>query len=287
MGKTVVVTGGSGYIGSAVIEQLVARGDTVVALARTPEAAARVEALGATALQGELTDAETLTTAATGADAAIHLAATGDANAAAADLAAAKALLAGLSGKPYVHTSGVWVYGNTGGVVDETAPFAPPQLTAWRIDNEAQVLATAQDGGHPVIVLPGVVVGRGGGIPLGVLTTADAARYIDEGAAHWALVHLDDLADLYLRALDDGKPGERYLGVADTRTGKEIAEAIANADGTPDVTASVSLEDLRGELGIFADALVLDQQLSGEKAKRELGWAPAHTDLAADLAAGR
>lgn len=287
MGKTVVVTGGSGYIGGAVIEQLVARGDTVIALARTPEAGAKVEALGATALQGELTDAETLTTAATGADAAIHLGATGGADAAAADLAAAKALLAGLSGKTYVHTGGVWVYGNTDGVVDETAPFAPPQLTAWRIDNEAEVLATAQNGGHPVIVLPGVVVGRGGGIPLGVLTTGDAARYIDDGAAHWALVHLDDIAGLYLRALDDGKAGERYLGVAGTLTGKEIAEAIAKADGTPDVTASVSLEDLRGELGIFADALVLDQQLSSEKARRDLGWSPAHTDLAVDLAAGR
>lgn len=287
MGKTVVVTGGSGYIGGAVIEQLVARGDTVIALARTPEAAAKVEALGAAALQGELTDSDTLTTAATAADGAIHLGATGDADAASADLAAATALLNGLSGKPYVHTGGVWVYGNTGGVVDETAPFAPPQLTAWRIDNEAHVLATADDGGHPVIVLPGVVVGRGGGIPLGVLTTDDAARYIDDGAAHWALVHLDDLADLYLRALDDGKPGERYLGVAGTLTGKEIAEAITKADGTPDATASVSLDDLRSELGIFADALVLDQHLSSEKARRDLGWDPVHTDLAADLAAGR
>lgn len=287
MGKTVVVTGGSGYIGGAVIEQLVARGDTVIALARTDEAAATVEELGATALRGELTDADTLTTAATGADAAIHLGATNDEHAASADLTAAKALLAGLSGKPYVHTGGVWVYGNTDGEVDETAPFSPPRLTAWRIDNEAEVLATAQDGGHPVIVLPGVVVGRGGGIPLGVLTTADAARYIDDGAAHWALVHLDDVADLYLRALDDGKAGERYLGVAQTLTGKEIAEAITKADGTPDAAVSVSLDDLRDELGIFADALVLDQRLSSEKAKRDLGWAPAHTDLAADLAAGR
>lgn len=287
MGKTVVVTGGSGYIGGAVIEQLVGRGDTVIALARSDESAAKVAALGATPLQGELTDSDVLTTAATAADAAIHLGATGDADAAAADLTAAQALLAGLSGKPYVHTGGVWVYGSTDGVVDETAPFAPPQLTAWRLENERQVLAAASDGGHPVVVLPAVVVGRGGGIPLGVLTTPDAARYIDDGAAHWALVHIDDLADLYLRALDEGRAGEAYLGVADTLTGKEIAEAITRSDGTPDVTASVSLDDLREELGIFADALVLDQQLSSAKAQRVLGWAPAHTDIAADLAAGR
>lgn len=286
MGKTVVVTGGSGYIGSVVIERLVARGDAVVALARSDESAAKVEALGAAALRGELTDAQTLTTAATGADAAIHLGATGDANGATADLTAARALLAGLSGKPYVHTGGVWVYGNTDGEVDETAPFSPPQLVHWRLDNEREVLAATQDGGHPVIVLPGVVVGRGGGIPRGVLTTPEAVRYIDDGAAHWALVHVDDIADLYLRALDQGAAGETYLGVAGTLTAREIAEALARAGDTPDATASVALDDLREELGIFADALALDQRLSGAKARRDLGWSPAHTDLAEALASG-
>lgn len=286
MAKTIVITGGTGYIGSAVTKKLVERGDTVIAAVRSDASAEKVKALGATPLRADLTDAAALTEAAAGADAAIQLAATNDADGAAVDLAAAKALLAGLGGKPYVHTGGVWVFGSTDGIVDEAAPFNPPQLTAWRIDNEQEILASAEQGGHPIVIAPGVVVGQGGGIPRHVLTFDGTIHYIDEGAAHWALVHVDDLADLYLLAVDGAPAGSYYLGVTDTLTGKEVAEALAQAPDTPDEVASVSLDALREKLSIFADALVLDQQVTSAKALRELHWSPKHPDIAAELAAG-
>ena len=281
MSKTIVITGGTGYIGSAIVKQLVARGDTVIAIVRSDASAAKVEALGATALRGELTDADVLRKAAEGADGAIQVAATGDANAPAADVAVARAFLAGLSGKPYVHTGGVWVYGDTGGPVDDTAPIDPPSLVAWRIPVQEEVVAA---GG--VVIHPGVVLGYGGGIPESALVAGDAVQYVGDGSVHWSLVHVDDLAALYVLALDRAAPGSVYVGASQTLTVAEIAEAIAKADGKPGATRGIPVDDVRANFGAFGEALLLDQQVAGVNAERDLGWKPEHTDLAASLANG-
>lgn len=286
MSKTVVITGASGYIGTAVVRQLVERGDTVIALVRSDAAAEKVEALGATALRGELTDSETLTQAGVGADAAIHLGATNDEHGATADITAARALLAGLSGKTYIHTGGCWVYGDTEGVADETKAFSPPAITAWRLDNEAEVLAAKDEGAHPVLIMPGLVFGHGAGaIPL-VQVTGDAVSYVDDGSGHWSVVHVDDIADLYVRALDAAEAGSVYLGVSDVITTKEAAEALAQDPAFPSQVKSIPFEELQARFGGLADAMRLDQQLSGAKAERELGWKPRHADAKAALAAG-
>lgn len=284
----VFVTGGTGYIGQAVIKQLRAEGHDVSALVRSDASEATVDALGAVAVRGELTDAATLTGAASLADAAIHLAATNDADGATADLAAAQAILAGLGGKPYVHTGGVWVYGNTGGVAAEESPLSPPDITAWRIENERTVLAAADSGGHPVLVMPGVVWGHGGGlIPLLFVQSGidGAVNYLGDGTTHTTLVHVDDIAALYVLALG-AEAGSKYLGVSESLTQLEVAEALAKAPGTPDEVASWPADDARAAFGGLADAMLLDQRASGAKAQRELGWAPVHPDAAAGLAAG-
>lgn len=286
MGKTVVVTGATGYIGTAVTKQLVDRGDTVIALVRSDASAAKAEALGATVLRGELTDADTLTRAGQGADAAIHLAATNDEHGAAADIAAARALLAGLSGKTYIHTGGCWVLGNTAGVADETKPFDPPPITGWRIANEEEVLATKDSGGHPVVIMPGAVYGGGGGILPLIQVQDDAVAYFDDGAGHWSVVHVEDIADLYVRALDGAAPGSVYLGVSDVITWKACAEAQAQAPANPSAVTSIPFAQVQAKFGMLADAMALDQQLSGAKARAELGWEPRYPDAAAKLAAG-
>jgi len=96
---------------------------------------------------GDLTDTDALRNTAERADAAIHLAQDYSPSTATADLGAATAIQHGLGSRPYVHTGGAWVYGNTIGVVDETAPQSPPPITSWRPDNERRVLARAADGG--------------------------------------------------------------------------------------------------------------------------------------------
>ena len=130
----IFLTGATGFIGSAVLRQLREQGRDVVALVRSSSKAAEVEALGARAVLGELTDREIVTHLALESDGVIHLASPGDESSAPTDDAFVTAVLAGLEGsdKPYVHTSGIWIFGN-GSAITETSPFDPPALTSWRL----------------------------------------------------------------------------------------------------------------------------------------------------------
>jgi nucleoside-diphosphate-sugar epimerase len=290
----VFVTGGSGYLGQATIAALLARGHRVAALARGDAAARRVSALGAAVVRGGLTDLGTLRAAAADADAAIHLAQDYGPGTAQVDLAAATAMQDGLGARPYVHTGGAWVFGDTapdaargGAGADESAPQAAPPITAWRRDNEKRVLARAGDGGHPVLVMPGVVYGYGGGL-IGHFLAEPARRgeahYIGDGSNHWGVVHVDDVAGLYVAALA-APAGGVYLGVDEQHpTMHEIAEALSAGAGRPRSATSISLAQARREMGPIADAFALDQRLSAARARRELGWTPAARDILAELA---
>jgi nucleoside-diphosphate-sugar epimerase len=286
----VLITGGSGYLGQATIRALQRRGHQAVALARSDDADRRVTDLGATVVRGGLTDLDVLHKTALEVDAAIHLASDygPDTDIARVDLGAATAMLDGLGSRPYVHTGGLWVYGNTDGVVDETAAQSPPPITAWRGDNERRILGRAGGGGHPVLVMPGVVYGHGGGLIgqfIGAPARAGAAHYIGAGDNRWAVVHVDDIADLYVAALA-APAGGVYAGVDDTQapTMRQIAEAVSAAAGQPDTASSITMEQARGEFGPLADAFALDQRITAAGARRDLGWAPASRNVLAELA---
>ncbi|TDU90074.1 nucleoside-diphosphate-sugar epimerase [Kribbella voronezhensis] len=286
----VFLTGGSGYIGQATIEALVRHGHEVTALARSDRATATLTGLGAKAVTGDLTDLPVLRDAAAASEGVLHLGWSGE-RSAEVDLAAAEALLAALGDRgPYVHTGGVWVYGDTEGVVDEDAPKNPPQVTAWRLENEARVLASKESGSHPVLVMPGVVYGRGSGLLeyffVEPARAAGVVRVIGDGTNHVTLVHVDDIAELYVLAL--GAPaGSAYVGVTENQTFAAIAPALATAAGVPGKVEHLSLAAAYDQMGVIAGAYALDQQLTGDRARRELGWEPKHLDAVADIAAGR
>jgi nucleoside-diphosphate-sugar epimerase len=187
-----------------------------------------------------------------------------------------------------VHTGGLWVYGNTDGVVDETAPHAPPPITAWRGNNERRILERAGGGGHPVLVMPGVVYGHGGGL-IGRYISAPgrtgAAHYIGAGDMRWTVVHVDDIAELYVAALASPAGGV-YAGVDDSQspTMRQIAEAVSVAAGQSGTASSITMEQARHEFGPLADAFVLDQRVAAARARRVLGWTPAARDVLAELA---
>jgi nucleoside-diphosphate-sugar epimerase len=285
----VFVTGGSGYLGQPVIRALRQQGHEVAALARSEAAAAAVSRLGAAAVRGGLGDLGTLRDAAAAADGVIHLAQDRGPRVAETDQAAAQAMQDGVGAGPYVHTSGAWVYGDTGGTVDESAPFAPPPVVAWRLANEERVLARAGAGGHPVIVMPGLVYGYGAGLIEQSFTaparSRGTVRFIGDGTSHWALVHVDDIAGLYARALA-APAGAVYVGVGEPAlTVGQIAGALSQAAGCPGRTESITLDEARREMGPIADAFALDQQLSSARARAELGWPLPRRDVLAELAA--
>jgi nucleoside-diphosphate-sugar epimerase len=286
----VFLTGATGYIGSAVADRLRAAGHSPIGLARSAAAATRLNAAGITPVRGDFSDPVSLGVAARPADAVISMATTYDPN---IDGPAIDAFLDALAGsnKPFVYTSGIWSHGDTGGVVvDETTPPKPAALVAWRQAVEDRVREGARRGIRTVVIRPAVVYGRGGGIPAGFVQSArekGAARYVGTGENRWPSVHVDDLADLYLLALERAPAGSLLLGVhGPSHPVREIAAAASRGAGAGGRTAAWPLEEARQKLGAYADALVLDQQASGRKAQELLGWKPHRPTILEDMERG-
>ncbi|MFD3933206.1 NAD-dependent epimerase/dehydratase family protein [Streptomyces sp. NPDC058614] len=286
----IFITGGSGYIGRSTIGALTGRGIAVTALARSEHAARVVSDLGATPVAGSLTDTDVLREAARAADGVIHLGVDYAEGTADVDRAAAEALQDGAGSSPYVHTGGVWVYGDTDGVVDEDAPLSPPRITAWRLENEKRVLGRAATGERPVVVMPGLVYGRSGGLAQSFFVepgrAAGAVPCIGDGSNHWAMVHVDDIAELYVLALN-ASAGSVYAGVGGQNLPlADITRALSHAAGCPDRIESLTLAQAVQRMGPIAEAFALDQQFSGARARRELGWTPTRLDALAELTQG-
>lgn len=252
----VILTGGTGYIGSAVLRALVTRGHAVTALVRSDASAAAVAEAGAHATIRDLAGIQ-------GADALIHTASPGDATSADLDTAVVDAVEA--AGIPvFVHTGGAWAYGSGSGLTEDS-PRNAPALVAWRAAIEDRAIALS--GTRTAVVEPGVVHGGGAGL---TQLLADG-QLVGDGTQHWPLVHADDVADLYVRALEDDAATGRYLAVSESLP----VHAIAPAGATPE-TADAARERLGAA---FADALLLDQRFAATRARDELGWQPQRTVL--------
>jgi nucleoside-diphosphate-sugar epimerase len=287
----VFLTGGTGLVGFALLSALLADGHTVHALARSDSSAGALEAAGATVVRGSVEDAGLLAEAARTADGFVHTAATADGKDADRDAALLDAVLPALAGsnKPYVHTSGVWVHG--AGTIDEDTPFAPPALTAWRLPLDARVRAAADDGVRSVVIAPGIVYGRGLGLPNVVKDgprTDDGALVLPgSGEQTWTTVHTEDLARLYVAALTEAAPGAYYLGVnGQNPTVAEIGAAASRGAGLDERTVPATEAETEARLGVLAGALDISQQATGARARAELGWAPTGPSLLEDLSSG-
>jgi nucleoside-diphosphate-sugar epimerase len=282
----ILLTGATGYIGSAVRSALVAAGHTVTALVRSEAAADRVAGDGVQPVTGDMRDADLVRGLAAKSDGVIHTASPGDGTSAAAEAGFAGAVLAGLDGV-FVRTGGVWVHG-TGDAITEETPLDPPPIVAWREAVDRRVLAAS--GIRAVLIEPGVVYGHGGGIPRLVVAAEQAGgalTLIGDGTQHWVTVHVDDLAELYVAALERAGHGETFLGAGGANpTTRELGEAASRRLGlggrvVPEDPA-VTVE----RLGEFGRALLLDQQADGGKARRVLGWRPSRPSLLEEIASG-
>ncbi|WP_229069997.1 NAD-dependent epimerase/dehydratase family protein [Actinoplanes sp. DH11] len=282
----ILLTGATGYIGSAVRSALLSDGHAVTALVRTSDAAGRVSAAGLDPVIGDMRDADLVRELAGKSDAVIHTASPGDASSAAAEAAFADAVLAG-GPATFIRTGGVWVHGDGAAITEET-PVAAPPLVAWRQEIDRRVLTTA--GLRAVLIEPGIVYGHGSGIPgmvVGAAVTGDALTLIGDGTQHWTTVHVDDLARLYVAALDRAGHGEVFLGVSGVNpTTRELGEAASHRLGLGGRVVPEPAAATVERLGEFGRALLLDQQATGEKARRVLGWQPVRPSLVGEIAAG-
>lgn len=264
----ILLTGGTGYIGSAVLDRLTAEGHEVTAVVRSDESRAKVEQAGAAGLVGDLFDSAWLREQLVQHDAGIHTAAGSDADDEALNTSVVDAATAAFEGttNPFVLTGGVWTYGSGTDLTEDATPNPVP-LTAWRVPLEQRLLAS---GVRASVIQPGIVYGHGTGIPAMLV---GQKSYPGTGEQHWTTIHVDDLADLYVAVLE-APGGQAYLGVGgENPTVREIGEAIGS-----DVTAQGDAATLDA-LGPFGEALLLDQQAAGTKARADLGWSPSRPSL--------
>ncbi|NUT33057.1 MAG: NAD-dependent epimerase/dehydratase family protein [Hamadaea sp.] len=281
----VLVIGAAGYIGSAVAAALVRHGHEVTALQRTQPG----DGFPYAVRLGDATDPATLRAAITDdIDAVINLAQhSGDQ---AVDEAATAVLLDALRGKALVSTSGVWVLGETGReAATEDAPTHAPAIVSYRPVIERQILTA--EGVRGVVLRPGIVYGDGGGIPglfVDLARKHGAGRYVGTPATRWAMVHLDDLAELYALAVESAPAGTLLHGVDEEAVSTVALAAAADvaAGGTGKADFWPQAE-AAGALGKpFADALALDQAVSSAKTRELFGWTPSGRSAVATIAAG-
>jgi len=209
------------------------------------------------------------------------------------DAAVVQAILTALerTEKPFIYTSGVWVLGPTGDKpADEQTPTNPTPLVAQRPGIEQEVLRAKDRGVRSMVIRPALVWGRGGSIPRMLVESArqsGAATYVGDGENRWPFVDVDDLAKLYVLALEKAPAGSLYHAAhGPSYRVREVAEAASIGGGAKGKTRSMPLAEARKTMYAFADALVLDQVVSGMKAEKELGWSPRAGSVLDDLKTG-
>ena len=275
----VFVTGATGYIGFAVSAALRRHGHRVWGLARNETKAARLARHEIEPVSGDLADPKTYADVAAQCSVLIHTAFDYSGDGVAKNKLTIDTLLdAGRRGgeaKTLIFTSGAWVYGDTGDqMVDETTPLNPIKLVAWRPAHEQLVLRAS--GVRTIVIRPGCVYGGAGGLTASWFAKPGEA-VVGDGRNRWPMVHVDDLADAYVRATESSLAGEIFNVTDRSRfTVLELATAAARAAGYKGEIPLLPLAEARKTMGDFADALALNQHVDSGKAVRLLGWQPRH-----------
>ena len=292
----VFVTGATGFIGSAVVRELLEAGHQVVGLARSDTSAAALTAAGAAVHRGTLDDLDSLRSGAVAADGVIHTAftnisdSTNFADAAAADLRAVETIGAALedSGKPFVVTSGTLLLsmlGRLGTEEDVQDPAFP------RVASENAAVSLAKRGVRSSVVrLAPSVHGEGdkhGFVTslIGIARAKGVSAFVDDGANRWPAVHRLDAAHLYRLALEAAPAGSRLHGVGEEGVPfRDIAGVIGRHLNLPVV--SISREEAAAHFRFLFPFVSFDNPTSSTRTQELLGWRPVHRALIPDIEEG-
>ena len=286
----VFVTGATGFIGSAVVRELIGAGHDVTGLARNDAAEDKLREQGAAAHRGSLEDTDSLVAGALASDGVIHMAYIHDfskfAANAATDGRAVSAMTAALegSGKPFVLTSGTALLppGRVGTEADE----APAEGAAGGRAKSEGILLAARGIRGCIMRLPPSVHGAGdhGFVPamIDMARKAGAAAYVGDGANRWPSVHRLDAAKLFRLALEGAEPGTRLHAVAEEGIAmREIAETIGTGLGLP--VRAITPEEATAHFGWAVNFAQIDNPTSGAATRERFGWQPQEPGLLADM----
>jgi nucleoside-diphosphate-sugar epimerase len=292
----VFVTGATGYIGSAVVRELLGAGHQVVGLARSDAAAAALTAAGASVHRGDLSDLDSLRDGAAAADGVIHTAfnnfseTTDVAASVQADLCAVETIGAALegSGKPFVVTSVTFLLARLGrlGTEEDVPDSVVPRAAA-----ENAAIALAERGVRSSVVRNALSVHGEGDTRgfvstlIGIARAEGVTAFVGDGANRWPAVHRLDAARLYRLAVEAAPAGSRLHAAAEEGVPfKGIAEVIGRHLNLPVV--SIAAEDAGAHFGFLSAFASADNPTSSALTQQRLGWRPEGPGLIADLDQG-
>jgi len=293
------ITGGSGFIGSAVVPELIGAGHEVVGLARSDASAAALAGAGGEVLRGDLEDLDALRRGAGASDGVVHLGYVHDfsdmAIGAAVDLRAIEAIGATLagSGKPFVITTGTLLLalGDVGlapgafGTEKDVSHSAMPRVAS---ENTAIALAERGVRSSAIRLSPSVHgVGDHGFVPIliGIAREKGVSGFVADGTNRWPGVHRLDAARLFRLAVETAPAGSRWHGVGDEGVPfRAIAEVIGCHLDVP--VRSIPPEEADAHFGFLGALVSVDNPTSNALTREGLGWEPVEPGLLADLDEG-
>jgi nucleoside-diphosphate-sugar epimerase len=284
----VFVTGATGFIGSAVVRELIDAGHQVLGMARSDTGAESLAAAGAHVHRGDLEDLESLRSGAAASDAVIHTAFRHDwtkfAENCELDKRAIEAIGAVLegSGRPFIVTSGVGVAQGRA-ATENDPPLSSPSLP--RVSEVTAVALMERGVCASVMRLPQVHDTEKQGLVTALIAIARAkgvSAYIGDGHNRWPAAHVADVARLYRLALEKGTARARYHAVAEEGVPlKDIATTIGRGLNVPVI--SISAEQAQQHFGFFGFFAGRDGQTSSAQTRANLGWHPIGPNLITDL----
>jgi len=292
----VFLTGATGYVGSVVAEKLLAKGHEVGGLVRSEASEAKLPDRKVIPIRGDLGDFDVLKKGAAEADAVIHTAFNHDFSdyndAVKLDRNVIATFAEALEGtkKPFIITSSSAILGDTTGVeADEDYPFDQYSPRILRGESERDVLSLSSNGVRSIVLrLPLFVYGRAGSsfVPYIIKQAKDtgAASYAESGSQKVSAVHVEDAADMYLLALETTTAKGLYNIASESVSLKELNEAAARLLNIE--AKSIPVEKAKAQFGGMFNFLSINNELSSEKAKRDLGWKARNIAILDDIENG-